>query len=121
MFFITFTMEIKIKLILLIFLFLSLNVSAETEIVDARYCGKPERTASNKIKRNTNLIRQFKKMYPIPPELSYMEFEVDHVIPLDQGGCDSIINLNYLPKSIKSSDNPYAKDRWERKLYPRNY
>lgn len=110
-----------IKFALLIILMYSINVYAESYIIDPRYCGEPKRTATGKIKRDPKIIREFKKLYPIPPELSHIEWEVDHVIPLDRGGCHVVPNLQYLPREIKSSANPLAKDRWERKLYPKNY
>uniref|UniRef100_A0A6C0JVY4 HNH endonuclease n=1 Tax=viral metagenome TaxID=1070528 RepID=A0A6C0JVY4_9ZZZZ len=108
-----------IKFVLMIILLYSVNVNAE--IVDSRYCGEPKRTVSGKIKRDSKIIREFKKLYPIPSELSHIEWEIDHIIPLDRGGCHNVMNLQYLPKEIKSSTNPLAKDRWERKLYPKNY
>lgn len=106
------------KYILILAALISFNVFAET--VDSRYCGEPERYSNGKIKRNANLVKQFKEMYPIPEELKHMNFEVDHVIPLANGGCDSLINLQYLPQEIKSTSNPLAKDRWERKLYKKD-
>ena len=91
------------------------------QTVDIRYCGKPERWANGKIKRSQALARKFKRMYPLPPQYNEKEWQVDHVIPLKSGGCDSIENLQRLPKVTKTCGEWYCKDRYERKIYPKNY
>ena len=35
--------------------------------------------------------------------------------PLASGGCDSVTNMQWLPKTIKTCTDDDCKDRWERK------
>ena len=85
---------------------------------DARYCGEPERTASGRIKRDPVVLRQFAKVFPCPEPQDGINgcpgWSIDHVIPLATGGCDTAVNLQWLPNSIKSCGDPDCKDRWER-------
>ncbi len=109
------------RVILIILLMLSFSAVAESRYVDTRYCGEPERYASGKIKRNTSLVRAFKRMYPLPDGYNKSKWHVDHVVPLSVGGCDSIENLQWLPVEIKSCAGTVCKDRWERKVYPKSF
>lgn len=85
---------------------------------DPRYCGEPERTADGRIKRDRAVLRAFATVFPCPSTMearpSCPGWAIDHVIPLASGGCDSVINLQWLPDSIKSCPDDHCKDRWER-------
>ncbi len=85
---------------------------------DPRYCGEPERWADGRIKRSRALLREFAKVFPCPATLepvpSCQGWALDHVLPRASGGCDSQINLQWLPDSIKSCADDDCKDRWER-------
>lgn len=84
---------------------------------DTRYCGPPQRDAEGKIKRSTKIINAFKKVHPCPSNGMIHGpcpgWSIDHVIPLACGGCDAIINMQWLPREYKTT----GKDRWERKIY----
>lgn len=87
-------------------------------INDLRYCGEPARYDSGRIKRSGTVLREFAKVFPCPstlePVISCEGWQIDHVIPLASGGCDSAINLQWLPLSIKTCSDKSCKDRWER-------
>lgn len=88
---------------------------------DPRYCGEPKRDANGTIHRSTSQIYTFRSNHPCPSTgLKFSAcpgWAVDHVVSLDCGGCDHHSNMQWLPNDIKSSPNPHAKDRWERKVY----
>jgi len=95
---------------------------------DPRYCGEPAREALKdgqttlpKIKRSRAVLRHFVAIFPCPSTLeksySCPGFAIDHTIPLSMGGCDSQVNLTWLPDLIKSCASPECKDRWERKYH----
>lgn len=69
------------------------------------------------------MLRSFVKVFPCPATLeesySCPGFAIDHTIPLSMGGCDSQVNLTWLPDLIKSCGSPECKDRWERKYHDR--
>lgn len=111
-----------IKFIAVLTLILSFPLGVNGEILkDPRYCGEPERYDNGIIKRNRTLIKNFEELYPLPEGADRGEWSVDHVIPLAVGGCDSLINLQWLPNSIKSTGDGDNKDRWERTLYDKNF
>jgi hypothetical protein len=87
--------------------------------VDARYCGEPKRNEAGKIVRSITVRKQFEALYPLPPEYKRSSWQVDHVIPLKNGGCDSIINMQWLPLVLKICSGTICKDRWERDIYKR--
>lgn len=88
---------------------------------ETRYCGEPARDHWGKIRRNSYVVKVFKRLYPLPADYISSEWSVDHVIPLAVGGCDAISNLQWLPNSIKNTSDQDNKDRWERRLYPKQY
>lgn len=107
------------KQFLIVLLLLSGN--AYTGALDeTRYCGPPERLADGTIKRRADVIRAFKRIHPCPATglaTGPCPWEIDHVLPLDIGGCDAVFNLQYLPPAIKSCAGRLCKDRWERRIY----
>lgn len=97
------------KLILIVAVLISFNVLA-----DSRVCSSTKNTRSPKA------VAEFKKLYPCPDTKlpgACPRWEVDHIIPLACGGCDSIENMQWLKSSIKSCAGTECKDRWERKVY----
>lgn len=92
---------------------------------DPRYCGEPVRGPDGVIKRSAAQIYQFRKNHPCPATGQRYSacpgWSIDHVISLDCGGCDHHSNMQWLPNDIKSSSNPHAKDRWERKVYANGF
>ena len=92
---------------------------ADNHLVDTRYCGKPDRNADGSIKRSYKVRKEFERLYPLPAQYNRDDWQVDHVIPLAIGGCDSVNNMQWLPKAIKTCSSDYCKDRWERSgIYP---
>ena len=87
-------------------------------IADPRYCGEPDRYESGRIKRSGAVLREFARTFPCPATLDHVTscpgWAIDHTIPLASGGCDSVINLTWLPVQIKSCASDWCKDRWER-------
>ncbi len=85
---------------------------------DPRYCGEPLRDADGRIKRSRAVLREFAKVFPCPrtlePVTSCPGWSINHTIPLASGGCDSQLNLQWLPNVIKTCASPWCVDRWER-------
>lgn len=93
---------------------------ADNHLTETRYCGEPKRTAKGKIKRDPEVVRQFEKLYPLPPGYDRSKWQIDHVIPLERGGCDAVRNMQWLTESIKTCAADDCKDRWERGgIYPK--
>ena len=86
-----------------------------------RQCGIPKRTVDGTIKRRSNVLTAYKKLHPCPVTGKSMGscpgWAINHIIPLAKGGCDSVINLAWMPNQIKSCASPYCIDRWERTYY----
>lgn len=99
-----------------VLLFLSSgSVIADNHLVETRYCGEPQRNPDGSIKRSKAVLNAFRKIHPLPADKNPAEWQIDHVIPLAEGGCDAVPNLQWLPKSIKTCADDDCKDRWERK------
>jgi len=78
--------------------------------LDIRFCGPPARDGSGNIIRSSAVLRQFERDWPRP-----MDGRVwirDHVIPLACGGCDAVINLQWMPEAVWRD-----KSLWERRTY----
>lgn len=87
--------------------------------LDPRYCGEPERYADGRIKRSAAVLRAFADVFPCPATLVPSAYgctgwQINHTIPLASGGCDSSINLSWMPVQIKTCAEPWCVDRWER-------
>lgn len=92
---------------------------------DPRYCGEPARDENGRIIRDHQVLREFMEVFPCPSDFTAeygecKDWALDHTIPMVNGGCDSQINLTWLPFNLKSCAGA-CKDRWERKYhaYPR--
>lgn len=93
------------------------TTSVSANEIDLRYCGEPKRSLSGKILRSVAERHRFEQLYPLPPQYNRDNWQVDHVIPLSSGGCDNIVNMQWLPKDIKTCAAVTCKDRWERIIY----
>ncbi len=86
-----------------------------------RQCGQPARDARGAIKRNSAVIDAYKRLHPCPATgLSTGAcpgWQINHTIPLVSGGCDSVINMSWLPLQIKTCTSAHCVDRWERTYY----
>lgn len=85
---------------------------------DPRYCGEPARDKNGEIKRSTTELHKFVAVFPCPatlrPTITCSNWQIDHVLPLGSGGCDKPVNMQWLPKAIKTCKGHTCKDRWER-------
>ena len=88
---------------------------------DARFCGVVYRDAiTKKIIRSAAVKAAFKNEWPCiaPCDATW---QVDHTLPLYKGGCDSVINMQWMPPGIKTCalvpGGAYCKDRWEGLVY----
>ena len=109
------------RLILLVaVLFIALPAYADT---DPRYCGieNIKRDSSNKIIRSRAEYWRFRGWWKCPStqvfKATCADWAVDHIIPLDVGGCDKPENMQWLKLEIKSCAGADCKDRWERDVY----
>ena len=110
----------KLLLALVIFIMspaLATNLPATEEL---RYCGGPLRSESGEIVRRNDVLYAFKKIHPCPvtglSTGACPGWQMDHIIPLACGGCDSVNNMQWLPVGIKTAA-VIGKDRFERKIY----
>lgn len=104
----------------IIYLLMSITLALSASIAladDMRCCVEPKRNASGKIVRSKAVRLEFEKLYPLPAGSNRDDWHVDHVIPLANGGVDKIINMQWLPKKIKTCAEDYCKDRFERIIY----
>ena len=93
-------------------------------LIDYGYCGPPKRDANGKIIRSEEVKKAFIAKVPCPSTgLRYGEcpdWSMDHTRSMACGGCDSVSNLAWMHKSIKSAaarPGFWPKDRFERKVY----
>ena len=110
------------KFVLVLALFLSACVTrpapqsllgdVDVRLLETRYCGKTERSAK--------VVAAFRRIHACPSTGLHTgacpDWQVDHVIPIDNGGCDDVVNMHWLPKWLKTCAG-HCKDRWERKIY----
>lgn len=100
---------------------LALLLSSAAFATDPRVCGIPKRDKDGSISRSKAAIKEFMSLHPCPStnkkKGACAGWAIDHVIPLASCGCDSVVNMQWLPNSIKSAAGTNAKDRWERKVY----
>jgi len=96
------------------------GIYADDHLEETRYCAAPKRDSEGKILRSMSTVRKFKELYPCVDPCD-STWQVDHVIPLSQGGCDSVSNMQWLPPSIKRCAGKACKDRWERIIYPNKF
>lgn len=85
-------------------------------------CGPgPQRDAAGKIVRSQAVLAEFRALHPCPSTRRTSGacplWAIDHILPLAVGGRDEVVNLQWLPLTIKSASSPDAKDRWERRVY----
>lgn len=86
----------------------AIQPATPTSSIDDRFCGPPSRDAAGRIVRSQKVLADFERLYPRPGPTWYK----DHVIPMSCGGCDTIINIQWLTR-----DQWADKSRWERKVY----
>lgn len=101
----------------------AINAQAIDPLKEYRYCGEPKRNKDGDISRSQRVLSAFQKQYACPAtgktSGSCPGWAIDHVIPLACGGCDAIINLQWLPNDLKSKAVT-GKDRFERTIYETN-
>lgn len=95
-------------------------------LTEIRYCGPPKRDANGVIVRRADVLVAFKKIHPCPldvlklravPDRTCPNWQMNHVVPLANGGCDAVWNLDWMPVQIKTCAQWYCRDRFERKIY----
>lgn len=107
--------------VLFALILLSLAAHAQLNpLEELRYCGPPVRLADGSIRRRADVLAAYRKRHPCPATQLFKgacpKWSLNHVVPLACGGCDAVWNLQWLPDDIKSSSNPHAVDRFERKI-----
>lgn len=104
-------------------IFISLSVNAGP-LDETRYCGAPQRYADGSIKRSSAVTVMFKVLHPCPSTLSAIGpcpgWQMNHVLPLACGGCDTVSNLVWVPVSIKTCTESHCVDRYERRISASN-
>ncbi len=108
--------------LLLAWIILAQQAHADDALIEERYCRtEPLRDKSGKIARRADVMAAFQKIHPCPSTGlrtgACSGWAKDHVIPLANGGCDSVSNMQWLPLSLKSCMGKLCKDRWERAVY----
>jgi len=96
------------KLLLILML-----ISAAPSYGDTRYCGEPERYRDGRIMRSASVIAEFQILYPLPANLNRKDFQINHVVPLVCGGCDTVENMIWMHVKAKTCAEEYCQDRHE--------
>lgn len=93
------------------------------QVTETRLCGPPKRNAAGEIIRSAAVRAAFQKLHPCPStgktEGACPGWQIDHVLPLAPPvcGCDSVVNMQWLPLELKTCAGSVCKDRWERRIY----
>lgn len=94
-------------------------------LAETRVCGEPERWANGVIKRRSAVTSAYRRIHPCPVTGLHTGpcpgWQMNHIIPLASGGCDSVTNIQWLPVQVKTCTQPWCVDRWERTYYGRPY
>lgn len=110
----------KLLLLLSTLALFIVNVSQADPLLETRYCGSPKRNANGEIVRRADVLAAFRKVHPCPAtgltKGACPGWQIDHVLPLANGFCDYVINMQWLPIVLKTGTGKYPKDRWERKI-----
>ncbi len=90
----------------------------DLRLIETRYCGEPARDAvTNKVLRDSKVTTAFRAQNPCPAtgltKGACPDWQMDHIKPLDNGGCDAVSNMQWLPTWLKTCAG-HCKDRWER-------
>jgi len=105
---------------LLVLLILSTAAHADPALEETRYVSKVVRNSDGSIHRRADVVAAFKRIHPCPStgrtSGACPGWAVDHVLPLSNGYCDCVSNLQWMPNVLKSGKGYYPKDRWERKI-----
>lgn len=90
----------------------SLLANVDVRLIETRYCGEAVRDAK--------VVAAFRRIHACPATGLHtgvcLDWQVDHVIPIVNGGCDVVSNMQWLPVWLKTCAG-HCKDRWERKIY----
>ena len=89
---------------------------------ETRICKTPPgRSADGSIIRRADVLAAFKKANPCPstglPIGACPGWRMNHSKPLSCGGCDSVVNIVWVPNVLKSGPGKYPIDRWELKVH----
>jgi len=108
-----------------LYLFVSPTFAVEQwQLTETRLCGPPKRNADGVIIRSAAVRAAFRKLWACPSTQKFdgpcPEWEMDHIIPLAQCGCDAVFNMQWLPIAIKTCATATGipcKDRFEQSVY----
>lgn len=103
-------------LLLLVFLLAGTAATAQSALVETRYCGAPRRDFNGVIVRDPKVIYAFRKEKPCPKTQKYgmgacPGWALNHPMPLACGGCDEVSNLMWMRNDVKR-----IVDSYERKI-----
>lgn len=89
--------------------------------LEYRQCGEPRTRADGSNYRSSSVLAAYRRLHPCPVTGRSTGpcpgWAINHVIPLEKGGCDAVINLQWIPVQVKSCREDYCVDRWERRYY----
>lgn len=89
---------------------------------DIRCCVEPERYADGRIVRSATVLREFKRLYPLPANKDPKKFHINHAIPLVCGGRDIVENLLWMHVDAKNCSEDYCQDQHEQEtMCPKSY
>jgi hypothetical protein len=78
--------------------------------VDPKVCGSP---TDHPPPPNKEVLTDFKSMHPCPDLMNHCNgWVVEYVVPLECGGCDAPVNMQWMPKYESE-----MKQKWDVRIY----
>lgn len=112
---------LAVLIVVVLVLAVYVNVAHAGPLDETRYCGPPARNAKGEIIRRADVRAAFRRVHPCPStgETSGAcpGWQINHTVPLICHGCDSLVNLSWIPTVLKSGPGQMPIDRWEQKVY----